>query len=371
MPIAVCKRGDPSGASVCPIPGALLEKTMSDERIDAYDYALPEDRIAQRPAPRRDGSRLMVARRGAASAEHRQFLDLPDLLEPDDLLVVNDTRVIPARIHARKPTGARVEVLLLQPRAEGDGWEALVRPSARVRPGTVLQTVRGAGEIGVEEALTGGHRRVTLPDGADLSRFGEPPLPPYIRRPDGVGDQDWERYQTVYASCDGAVAAPTAGLHFTEAVLERVRRRGVGVTRVTLHVGAGTFEPVRAATLGEHAMHGERYRVPVEAAEAIADARTRGGRIVAVGTTVVRTLEAWAREGTPSDGAMRSTELFLQPGEPFLCVDAMLTNFHLPRSTLLVLISAFAGREWILDRYREAVREGYRFYSYGDAMLLL
>ena len=371
MPIAVCKRGDPAGASVCPIPGALLEMKMSDERIDAYDYELPEDRIAQRPAPRRDGSRLLVARRGAATAEHRRFVDLPGLLEPGDLLVINDTRVIPARIRARKPTGARVEVLLLQPRVEGDGWESLVRPSSRVRPGTILTTDLGGAEVRVEEALPGGHRRVTLPDGVSLSQIGEPPLPPYIRRPDGVGDEDWRRYQTVYAASDGAVAAPTAGLHFSEAVLERLRERGIGISTVTLHVGAGTFEPVRVERLGDHRMHAERYRVPPETTDAIRETRSRGKRIVAVGTTVVRTLEAWAREGMPGDGGMRQTELFLQPGEAFYCVDAMLTNFHLPRSTLLVLISAFAGREWILERYREAVREGYRFYSYGDAMLLV
>ncbi len=343
---------------------------MSNERIDAYEYDLPVDRIAQQPAEPRDASRLLVARRGHARADHRLFSDLPDLLTAGDLLVINDTKVIPARIRVRKRTGAEVEVLLLQPLDAGD-WEAMVRPSARVADGAVLVDGDGREALTVLGALPGGHRRVALAPDRPLETLGEPPLPPYIRRPDGVGREDWDRYQTVYAAHEGAVAAPTAGLHFTDDVFAALESRGIGVARVTLHVGAGTFEPVRVDALDDHRMHAERYAVPADTARAIARTGSQGGRVVAVGTTVVRTLEAWAREGEPRDGAFRQTELFLRPGSTFRRVDAMVTNFHLPRSTLLVLLAAFGGREWILERYREAVREGYRFYSYGDAMLLL
>jgi S-adenosylmethionine:tRNA ribosyltransferase-isomerase len=343
---------------------------MSNERIDAYEYDLPVDRIAQRPAWRRDASRLLVARRGSPRVDHRVFSDLPEQLDAGDLLVINDTKVIPARIRVHKPTGARIEVLLLHPLDSGD-WEAMVRPSARVRSGAILVDDDGREALTVHEPLDGGHRRVTLAPDRRLETLGEPPLPPYIHRPDGVDDEDRDRYQTVYAEREGAVAAPTAGLHFTEGVMTALAARNIGIARLTLHVGAGTFEPVRVERLDEHRMHAERYSVPAAAAAAIEDTAARGGRVVAVGTTVVRSLEAWAREGAPTDGAFRRTDLFLRPGSTFRRVDAMVTNFHLPRSTLLVLLAAFAGREWILERYREAVREGYRFYSYGDAMLLL
>ena len=374
MPIAVCKRGDPSGiqGDVCSDSGAIFDTAMSDERIDAYDYALPRALIAQRPAERRDASRLMVCRRGSRIPEHRGFAELPDLLDDGDLLVVNDTRVIPARILAYKDSGGRVELVLLQPLGDcGDVWEALVRPSARVRPGTMVRTVRGNARVAVGEVLEGGHRRVDLPAGIPLESFGQPPLPPYIERAEGPRDEDWRRYQTVYARRDGAVAAPTAGLHFTNALLERLGERGIGIARVTLHVGAGTFEPVRVERLDEHAMHGERYTVGPDAVNAMERASENGNRVIAVGTTVVRTLEAWARDGRPAHGRECTTDLFLRPGDPFLAVDGMVTNFHLPRSTLLVLVSAFGGREWVLGSYREAVEQRYRFYSYGDAMLLL
>ncbi len=343
---------------------------MSNERIDAYEYDLPAGRIAQRPASRRDASRLLVARRGSPRVHHRVFSDLPDLLDAGDLLVVNDTKVIPARIRVHKTTGARVEVLLLHPLDSG-GWEAMVRPSARVRIGATLIDDDGREALTVHEPLDGGHRRVVLAPDRRLETLGEPPLPPYIDRPGGVDDEDWERYQTVYAQREGAVAAPTAGLHFTDDVLAALAERSVELARLTLHVGAGTFEPVRVECLDDHRMHAERYSVPPAAAKSIENTRARGGRVVAVGTTVVRSLEAWARAGAPRDGAFRRTDLFLRPGSTFHRVDAMVTNFHLPRSTLLVLLAAFAGREWILERYRDAVREGYRFYSYGDAMFLL
>jgi len=301
---------------------------------------------------------------------HVRFESLANHLRAGDLLVVNDTRVIPARIRARRATGASVEVLLLHPLADSQ-WAAAVRPSARIRVGEDVWPLRGEGPLRIGERLDDGHRIVELPPGSDLGAIGELPLPPYIRRPHGVGQDDRERYQTVYAEHDGAVAAPTAGLHFTEAVLQSARDRGIGVAALTLHVGVGTFEPIRCDRLDEHAMHGERYRVAESTAAAIEQTRRAGGRIVAVGTTVVRTLETWDREGRPADGRWRESQLFIRPGHAFTAIDAMLTNFHLPRSTLLALVSAWVGRERVLRLYEEALEAGYRFYSYGDAMLLL
>ena len=369
---AVCKSGDPSGLAPAnkAAPDPLFDTAIQDENIEAYDYPLPPERIAQRPADRRDASRLLVHHRASGLTSHLSFADLPRQLLAGDLLVVNDTRVIPARIHGAKETGGKVEILLIDPLGGGD-WEAMVRPSARVRPGQKVHPARGGEPLIVGEALESGHRRVHVPPEVDLERVGEPPLPPYIRRPDGLQDDDRERYQTVYAVHDGAVAAPTAGLHFTEGVFEALRDRGVDVAEVTLHVGVGTFEPVRASNLDDHVMHAERYRVPPATARAVEAVRARGGRIVAVGTTVVRTLEAWSREGRPDDGVPRSTDLFIRPGFDFREVGAMLTNFHLPRSTLVALVAAWAGRERILGLYEEAVEAEYRFYSYGDAMLLL
>ena len=376
MSSAVCKRGDRSGSTAnagCD-PGQLFDTAELDECIEAYQYDLPEDRIAQKPAENRENSRLLAHHRDDGWTRHLRFADLPDLLDEGDLLVINDTRVLPARIRARRGTGARVEVLLLEPMGEerGEGsWEALVRPSARVRPGEQVWPLGGGPAVRVGEVTNGGHRRVFLPPDLDLEQVGEPPLPPYIRRPQGIEPQDRERYQTVYARRDGAVAAPTAGLHFTRGLFAELAERGVEVSPVTLHVGVGTFEPVRCTRLDDHAMHGERYQVPVQTCEAMAAARARGNRIVAVGTTVVRTLESWCLEGSPVDGEMRISTLFIKPGFRFGVIGAMITNFHLPRSTLLALVSAWAGRERVLRLYRDAVERGYRFYSYGDAMLLL
>lgn len=366
-------RGHPSGARKPrnePIPALFFGIKMQDEFIDVYDYELPPERIAQRPSTHRDHSRLLVHERGSGRFEHRRFDDLPQLLRAGDLLVVNDTRVLPARIAARKPSGGRAEVLLLQPQSDPGWWEALVRPSARVAPGTSLETVRGGATLEIGEVLDGGHRGVRLPEGLDLDEVGEPPLPPYIRRPDGATGEDRQRYQTVYAVHDGAVAAPTAGMHFTPALLGRLETGGVGQANVTLHVGSGTFEPVREERLDDHRMHAERYCIPAETVEAIERTRASGGRVIAVGTTVVRSLEAWSREGHPVD-RWRATELFIRPGFEFRVVDGMITNFHLPRSTLLVLVSAWLGRESTMALYRDAVTREYRFYSYGDATLLL
>jgi S-adenosylmethionine:tRNA ribosyltransferase-isomerase len=332
-----------------------------------FDYHLPDAAIAQRPGER-GRSRLLVL--DAEGAErHRTVADLPAILRPGDLLVVNDTRVIPARLFGRRrPGGGRVELLLAEKRGARE-WDALVKPGRRTRPGTVIDFDGGlTAEVG--EAGADGRRRVRFSAEVEphLERFGHVPLPPYVKRPDDRADRD--DYQTVFARHPGAIAAPTAGLHFTPELLAELAERGVDRTEVTLHVGLGTFKPVTATLVHEHRMDAERYTVPAAAAAAIAETRRRGGRVVAVGTTVVRTLESAAE----TDGTVRtgggSTELFITPGYRFRVVDVLLTNFHLPRSTLLMLVSAFAGRERVLAAYRQAVEHGYRFYSYGDAMLV-
>ena len=331
------------------------------------DYELPPDAIAQTPIEPRDAARLLVDRGPDAPVEHRRVADLADLLEPDDVLVVNDTRVIPARLHLAKPTGGAVEVLLLARRPEGD-WEALVRPSRRVPPGTRLRPAAAAGALDVEvevgEVLgDDGRRRVALHGTGDpdalLARLGEVPLPPYIHEPLG----DPERYQTVFADRPGSVAAPTAGLHLTDDLLARVRARGVTVATVELVVGLGTFRPIQVDRVEDHPMHAERYRIPPAAQALLAE--PPAGRVVAIGTTVVRALESWAATGA-TEG---DTRLFIHGDHPFAVVDALLTNFHVPRSSLLALVQAFVGPRW-RDLYAEALGEGYRFLSVGDAMLL-
>jgi S-adenosylmethionine:tRNA ribosyltransferase-isomerase len=331
------------------------------------DYELPDHAIAQTPAEPRDAARLLVDRGPGLAPDHRRVADLAELLDPGDVLVVNDTRVIPARLHLRKPSGGAVEVLLLERAPEG-WWEALVRPSRRVAPGTVLAPAgEGGGDLRVEvgEALgDDGRRRVVLHGGADhddlaaVGSAGEVPLPPYIHEPLA----DPERYQTVYARRPGSVAAPTAGLHLTDELLDRIRARGVEVVAVELLVGLGTFRPITVDRVEDHPMHAERYRVPEAAAAAVAGAQ---GRVVAVGTTAVRALESWAATGE----AEGSTSLFIHGAYPWAVVDRLLTNFHVPRSSLLALVRSFVGPRW-RDLYAEALREGYRFLSFGDAMLL-
>lgn len=327
-----------------------------------FDYELPEERIAQEPAPRGESRLLVLDAEGPE--RHRRVRDLPALLRPGDLLVLNDTRVIPARLHGRRGEG-RMEVLLVEKLDERE-WEALVRPGRRARPGTVIvfedSTPSISAEV-VDKREDRYHLRFSEPVEPHLDRLGHVPLPPYIHRPDEAADR--ERYQTVFARTPGAIAAPTAGLHISEELLEEIAADGIGIARVTLHVGIGTFKPVSAERVEDHRMDRERYEVSEETAEAIRRTRESGGRIVAVGTTVVRTLESCGGEAGSG-----STDLFITPGFRFRVVDVLLTNFHLPRSTLLMLVSAFAGRERVLAAYEEAVREGYRFYSYGDAMLL-
>jgi S-adenosylmethionine:tRNA ribosyltransferase-isomerase len=331
-----------------------------------FDYHLPATSIAQQPAPRGESRLLALDRSGPE--RHARVRDLPRLLRPGDLLVVNDTRVIPARLYGRRAGGGRMELLLVE-RLGAREWDALLKPGKRARPGTAIELAPGLLAEVIAKGEEGRYRlRFSEPIEPHLERLGHVPLPPYIHRPDTPEDR--ERYQTVYARAPGAIAAPTAGLHFTEALLREIEEAGVGIARVTLHVGIGTFKPVTAERIEEHRMEGERYEIGEEAARAIHRARERAARVVAVGTTVVRTLESAALAGGGEVRAGSSaTELFITPGFRFQAVDALLTNFHLPRSTLLMLVAAFAGRERILGAYAEAVREGYRFYSYGDAML--
>ncbi|HXL40661.1 MAG TPA: tRNA preQ1(34) S-adenosylmethionine ribosyltransferase-isomerase QueA [Myxococcales bacterium] len=327
-----------------------------------FDYELPEDLIAQGPLPERDASRLLVLPRRSGTMDHRLVRELPGLLAPGDVMVVNDARVIPARLHGRKEgTGGKVELLLVEPLGAAD-WLALGQASKPLREGARVEVL--GSRIEIAQAREGGELVVRLPREGDalwsfLDEAGELPLPPYIRHAPGPADR--ERYQTIFARERGAIAAPTAGLHFTAALIEALRARGVGIAPITLHVGPGTFLPVRAQRIEDHRMHRERYFVPEESARAIA----RAERVIAVGTTALRTLEA--SQGRPGPG---STDLFITPGYRFRAVHGLFTNFHLPRSTLLMLVAAFAGLDRTKTAYSEAVARRYRFFSYGDAMLI-
>ncbi len=341
-------------------------------KLSDFDFALPEDLVAQEPVSPRDASRLLVLP-PAGPAGHRRFDELDALLAPGDLLVFNDTKVIPARLVGRKASGGKVELLLCEPLEGGLGrrWRAMGQASKPIREGARLAfeglearvlAAEGEGFYAVELDREGAALE------AALERAGRIPLPPYIRR--APGELDRARYQTIWARAPGSAAAPTAGLHFTEPLLARLEARGVARTAVTLHVGPGTFLPVRGDSVEGHRMHAERYEVSPAAAAAIAACRARGGRVVAVGTTSVRTLESAFDGEQVAPGAGR-TSLFVRPGHAFRTVDALVTNFHLPRSTLLMLVCAFGGTERVLAAYREAVARRYRFFSYGDAMLLL
>jgi S-adenosylmethionine:tRNA ribosyltransferase-isomerase len=344
--------------------------------IQEFDFDLPPELIAQRPAARRDDSRMMVVDRTAGRISHRMFRDLPDWLRGDEILVLNDAKVIPAKAWGKRGA-ATVEFLFLK-EIEPGLWDVLCKPARRIRPGDEIvfaDDLKGTAELpapGWDE----GRRRIRfgMPDvPGRLKRIGFAPLPPYIKRAKadrGERERDLDRYQTVFASREGAIAAPTAGLHFTPEVLERIRAKGVESARVTLHVGLATFQPMRTDRIEDHRMLEESYDVPGEAADALNRAKAGGRPVLAVGTTVVRTLESAGRSGwlAPGPGA---TSLFITPGFEFKIVDRLLTNFHLPRSTLLLLVSSLAGRDLILSAYREAVRERYRFFSYGDCMLIL
>ncbi|MBX3002524.1 MAG: tRNA preQ1(34) S-adenosylmethionine ribosyltransferase-isomerase QueA [Anaerolineales bacterium] len=333
-----------------------------------FDYELPEERIAQTPAEPRDSSRLLVLNRASGQRIHTQFAEIGQFLRPHDLLVANRSRVLPARLHGRKqPGGGEVEILLVEQLAP-QRWKALVGGKG-LRPGRVIDLGHGL-QAEVVEELERSARVIVFNQPLDeaLNSIGQMPLPPYIH----TALQDRERYQTVYAQQVGSVAAPTAGLHFTPELLARLQAQGTGFAEVLLHVGLDTFAPVHEDDPQQHTIHTEWCRLPAATAAAVAAARQAGGRVLAVGTTSVRTLESAARAGAGRVAAYEGrTDLFILPGFEFKAVDAMITNFHLPRSSLLMLVSAFAGRELILDVYQEAIQRGYRFYSFGDAMLIL
>jgi len=340
--------------------------------VALFDYELPAELIAQEPAEPRDASRLLVLDRATGALEDRGFSDLVELLRPGDCLVANRSRVIPARLLGVSDGGRPVELLFLRP-VGGERWEAMVRPGRRCRVGARIEVASGAAHAHVVGEGREGARVVEVdgpwPLRELLERHGLPPLPPYIARHDAPKPEDRERYQTVYAREDGSVAAPTAGLHFTPELLARLEHRGVAVHYLTLHVGPGTFRPLRGERLEEHHLEPEPIEIPDATARAIDEARRERRRVIAVGTTTTRALE-WAA----ADGGVRpgrgDADLFIRPGHRFRIVDALITNFHLPRSSLLVLVSALAGREVILGAYRHAVEARYRFYSYGDAMLI-
>jgi S-adenosylmethionine:tRNA ribosyltransferase-isomerase len=359
---------------------------LRDHDVGAYEYPLPPDLVAQEPLARRDASRLLVLDRGSGAIAHRTFAELPDLLRAGDLLVTNRSRVFPARLLGRRPGGGTAEILLVRETGP-HGWEAMVRPGRRLRPGTLVDVAPGF-RVRIEEPLRPGPggerpgagqqptalRRVrllldTLDPAAALERHGHVPLPPYIHRADVPTDR--ERYQTIYARETGSVAAPTAGLHFTPDLLERLAERGIERAEVVLHVGPGTFRPVEVQDVREHRVDPERFTVPEETASAVDRARAEGRRVVAVGTTATRALESALDDGGRMRAGERETDLVIVPGFRFRVAGALVTNFHLPRSSLLLLVSAFAGRERVLAAYAEAVRLRYRFYSYGDAMLVV
>ena len=339
-------------------------------KLEEFDYNLPEELIAQVPIEKRDESRLMVLDRESKITEHRTFKDIIDYLEPGDCLVRNNTKVIPARLYGKKETGAKVEFVLLK-QIEGDIWESIVRPGNKLKPGTTVEFGDGLLKATILDIMEGGTRKVKFEyEGIFneiLDKIGLMPLPPYIH--ERLKEKD--RYQTVYAKYDGSAAAPTAGLHFTPELLQKIEEKGIKIANVTLHVGIGTFRPVKEENIEDHEMHTEHYYIKQEDAEKINETKKSGGRVIAVGTTSCRVLETIADEQT---GLVKEVEgdtgIYIYPGYKFKCIDGLITNFHLPKSTLLMLVSALAGREFVLDAYNEAVKEKYRFFSFGDAMFI-
>ena len=339
-------------------------------KVADFDYELPEELIAQTPIKKRDESRLMVLNRKNQKIEHKVFKDIIDYLKPGDVLVRNNTKVIPARLYGKKETGANVEFLLLN-NIENDIWEAIVRPGNKLHVGTKVIFGDGILEAKILEIMPGGTRKVEFKyEGIFneiLDKIGLMPLPPYIH--ETLKEKD--RYQTVYAKYEGSAAAPTAGLHFTPELLEKISKKGIEIANVTLHVGIGTFRPVKEDTVETHKMHSEHFYIKQEDAEKINKAKQEGRRVIAVGTTSCRVLESIANEKTGMVKQIEDdTEIFIYPGYKFKCIDGLITNFHLPQSTLLMLVSALAGKEYIMKAYKEAVKEKYRFFSFGDAMFI-
>lgn len=343
---------------------------MTELKKSDFYFDLPQELIAQDPLEDRSGSRLLVLNRETGEVEHRTFREITNYLRPGDCLVLNNTKVIPARLMGvKEDTGAAIEVLLLK-RRENDIWETLVKPGKKARPGTKLVFGDGCLKAEVLDVVEEGNRLIRFSyDGIFeevLDRLGEMPLPPYITHK----LQDKNRYQTVYAKYDGSAAAPTAGLHFTRELLAQIEEMGVNIAYVTLHVGLGTFRPVKADNILEHHMHSEHYQVTQETADLINQTKGRGGRVICVGTTSCRTVESAAADGVVQAGC-GDTEIFIYPGYRFKVLDCLITNFHLPESTLVMLVSALAGREQVLAAYQQAVEERYRFFSFGDAMLIV
>ena len=344
-----------------------MTRNLSD-----FDYELPADRIAQHPLPDRSASRLLVLDRATGAISHGRFSDFPELIPPGDVLIVNTSRVIAARLHGKRESGNAAEILLVRALPDGT-WLAMGHPGGKLKPGRYVSFGEGDSVVEVVEVLGGGLRKLrfvgALDARATIAKYGEVPLPPYIRRAPTPADR--ERYQTVYAAHDGSVAAPTAGLHFTPHVLEGLRAKGVGVAALDLHVGPGTFKPVDVDDLAAHQMHPEAFEIPETTAKIVNDAKGVGSGVWGVGTTVVRALESAADERGQVRAGAGETSLFIRPPYEFQVVDRLLTNFHLPRSTLLMLVCAFGGHEAVMRAYAEAVNEGYRFYSYGDAMVVI
>lgn len=337
--------------------------------VSEFDYELPEELIAQVPIQKRDESRLMVLNRKEKTIEHKTFKDIVDYLKPGDVLVRNNTKVIPARLYGKKDTGANVEFLLLN-RIEGDTWESIVRPGNKLHIGTKVIFGDGLLQAEILDTMPGGTRKVQFSyDGIFneiLDKIGLMPLPPYIH--ETLKEKD--RYQTVYAKYEGSAAAPTAGLHFTDELLEELTKKGVEIANVTLHVGIGTFRPVKEETVEAHEMHSEHFYIKKEDADIINKAKKEGRRVIAVGTTSCRVLESIANEEGYVEEQERDTSIFIYPGYKFKCIDGLITNFHLPESTLIMLVSALAGKDYVMSAYNEAVKEKYRFFSFGDAMFI-
>ena len=339
-------------------------------KVSDFNYDLPEELIAQHPYDKRDEARLMLLDRNNETIEHKVFKDIIDYLNPGDCLVINNTKVLPARLLGFKDTGAHIEFLLLK-RLEGDTWEAMVRPGNKLRPGTTVTFGDGILKAEVLDIMQGGNRKVKFYyEGIFneiLDKIGLMPLPPYIK--ESLKDKD--KYQTVYAKYEGSAAAPTAGLHFTDELLDKLREKGVEIANVTLHVGIGTFRPVKVENIEDHDMHSEHFYIKEEDVEKINKAKKAGKRVIACGTTSCRVLESISDENTGMVRAYEGdTKIFIYPGYKFKCIDGLITNFHLPESTLIMLVSAFAGKDYIMRAYKEAVDQRYKFFSFGDAMFI-
>lgn len=345
--------------------------------ISEFDYELPENLIAQLPADKRENSKMLVLDKNNKTIEHKHFFDITDYIDSNSILVLNNTKVLPARLYGTKETGAKIEVFLLESQGEGKFWSCLIKPSKRVKPDNIITISEELKVRPIKRLEDDGEWLVELIHEGDLfeilHKVGNIPLPPYIERKlksDELKQFDMERYQTVYAKDEGSVAAPTAGLHFTQEILEKLKAKGVEIVYVTLNVGLGTFRPVKCENILEHKMHSETFEITQEAADKINSAKAQGKKLIAVGTTTVRTLETAYKKYGCLKACHDHSELFIYPPYEFKVIDSLITNFHLPKSTLLMLVSALAGKDFIFNAYKEAIKNEYRFFSYGDCMLI-